>query len=362
MVSETDMRTKAVPDTAFATVPAHAPADHPEIAQGRTGVLMIALGTPDAPTYWATRRYLAEFLSDPRVIEVPRLLWLPILHGPILTFRSARSARAYASIWNEDPYESPLRTITRAQAEKMQDRMGDTVHVAWAFRYGQPSIETGLQALREIGCDRILLFALYPHYSATTSASSYDKAFEVLGRMRWQPAVRTMPPYHDADFFIEALASSVRATTAGLDWQPERIIASYHSIPQAYWDKGDPYPCQCKKTSRLLQQALGLEDGVLMTTYQSRVGPTKWVGPYTDESVEALAADGIKRILLLAPAFSADCLETLEELSIELREDFLAAGGTHFAYAPCLNDTDPGMDVLERLVRRELSGWVPSGS
>jgi ferrochelatase len=336
----------------------HFPSGHPSVKHGKIGMLMISLGTPDAPTYGALRRYLAEFLSDPRVIEVPRLLWLPILYGPLLTFRPGKSAKAYAKIWDEERNESPLRTISRDQAEKMQERFGNDVEIEWAFRYGNPSIETGIKALKDKGCERILMFALYPHYSATTVASAYDKVFEILGKMRWQPAVRTMPPYHDYPVFIDALADSVTHDLSTLDWQPDHILASYHSIPKAYFDKGDPYPCHCWKTSRLLSEKLSLPEGKLISSFQSRVGPTEWIGPYSDKTVEELAQKGVKKLVVLAPAFSADCVETLEEINMELRETFLENGGTHFHYIPCLNASGRGMDVLESVARDELKGWL----
>lgn len=336
----------------------HLPADHPKVKFGKTGVLLMSLGTPEAPTYSAVRRYLAEFLSDPRVIETPRLLWLPILYGPILTFRPAKSARAYAKIWDRERNESPLRTFARSQSEKLSGRLGDEVPVAWAFRYGSPSIPDGLEELRAQGCERIVLFALYPQYSATTTASSFDKAFETLGKMRWQPAVHTVARYCDHPVFIGALAKSARTSLAELDWQPEKLLMSYHSIPQAYYDKGDPYACYCKKTSRLFGEAGGFAPENIVTSFQSRVGPAEWVGPYTDKTVDELAASGVKKLAVMAPAFSADCLETLEELNMELREQFLEAGGTHFHYIPCLNDTELGMDVIETVVRDDAAGWV----
>lgn len=331
---------------------------HPLVKNGKVGILLLSLGTPDAPTYGAVRRYLAEFLSDPRVIETPKPIWLPILYGPILTFRPAKSAKAYAKVWDYERDESPLRTHSRDQAEKLQQLMGDAAHVEWAFRYGQPSIKRGLEALREKGCDRILAFALYPQYSATTTATAYDKVFEVLGEMRWQPAVRTVPAYVDHPSFSEELAASVTASLETLDWQPEKILASYHSIPKSYWDKGDPYPCQCFKTSRLLRERLGKSEDELITSFQSRVGPTEWVSPYTDKTVEKLAKDGLKRLAVLAPAFSSDCLETLEEINMELRETFLENGGTHFHYIPCLNATEGGMRVIDAVACSELQGWL----
>lgn len=334
------------------------PQAHPPVKFGKTGVLLMSLGTPDAPTYSAVRRYLAEFLSDPRVIETPRLIWLPILYGPILTFRPAKSARAYAKIWDQELNESPLRTYARSQAEKLAGRMGPDTPVAWAFRYGTPSIETALYQLKDQGCERIILFALYPQYSATTTASSFDKVFECLGKMRWQPAVHTVARYCDNPVFVEALATSAQQSLAELDWQPERLLMSYHSIPQSYYDKGDPYPCYCKKTSRLFGEAGGFDADKIVTSFQSRVGPAQWVGPYTDKTVDELAASGVKKLAVMAPAFSADCLETLEELNMELREQFFEAGGTHFHYIPCLNDTELGMDVLEYVVRQDAAGWL----
>jgi len=334
------------------------PTDHPTVAHGKLGILMMSLGTPDAPTYGAVRKYLAEFLSDPRVVETPRIIWLPILHGPILTFRSGKSAKAYAKIWDTERNESPLRTYARSQAEKLQAAFGDAAEVEWAFRYGTPSTKDGLTRLREKGCDRILLFALYPQYSATTTATAYEKAFDVMRDMRWMPSVRTVPAYFDTLEYPSALAASVRDSLSELDWEPEKILASYHSIPRAYWDKGDPYPCHCFKTSRLLNDALDLPEGKLVTSFQSRVGPTEWVQPYTDKTVEQMARDGIKKLAVLAPAFSQDCLETLEEINMELRETFLENGGTHFHYIPCLNDTEQGMWVLESVARNELKGWL----
>lgn len=334
------------------------PANHPAVAFGKTGILLISLGTPDAPTYGAVRRYLAEFLSDPRVIETPKLIWLPILYGPILTFRPLRSAKAYAKIWDHERNESPLRTYARSQAEKLAERMGEDAEVAWAFRYGSPSIEQSLEELRTKGCERIILFALYPQYSATTTASSFDKAFECLGNMRWQPAVHTVARYCDDPVYVDALASSAKRSLADLDWEPERLLMSYHSIPQSYYDKGDPYACYCKKTSRLFGEAGGFDPERIVTSFQSRVGPAEWVGPYTDKTVDELAAAGVKKLAVMAPAFSADCLETLEELNMELREQFMEAGGTHFHYIPCLNDSELGMDVLEAVVRRDAAGWL----
>jgi ferrochelatase len=328
------------------------------ITRGKIGVLLISLGTPNAPTYSSVRRYLKEFLSDKRVIETPRIFWLPILYGPILTLRPLRSARAYQKIWDNERGESPLRTLSREQAQKLQKALGPDAEVAWAFRYGSPSIAQELDALREKGCDKILLFALYPQYSATSTGTAYDKAFESLTNMRWQPAIRTVPAYYDEPSYIEALATTVRASLGEIDWQPEVLLASYHSIPASYAKAGDPYPKQCLATSGLLREALTMDENSFETSFQSRVGPTEWVSPYTDKRVQELAASGVKKLAVVAPAFSSDCLETLEEINIELRETFFEAGGTHFHYVPCLNADDPGMDMLEALVRKDMSGWV----
>lgn len=334
------------------------PDDHPKVAFGKTGLLLISLGTPEAPTYGAVRKYLAEFLSDPRVIETPRLLWLPILYGPILTFRPAKSARAYAKIWDWDAGESPLRTYARSQSEKLADRFSGELEVEWAFRYGAPSIEQALETLKGKGCERIIAFALYPQYSATTTASSYDKVFECLGKMRWQPALHTIARYSDHPAYIQALAASANRSLQTLDWVPDRLLMSYHSIPDAYYKKGDPYACYCKKTSREFAAVADIDASKVVTSFQSRVGPAQWVGPYTDKIVAQMASDGVKRLAVMAPAFSADCLETLEELNMELRDQFMKDGGTHFHYIPCLNDTDDGINVLEQVVRDEASGWL----
>lgn len=328
------------------------------LSGGRTGVLLINLGTPDAPTYGAVRRYLAEFLSDRRVIEMSPLLWLPILYGPILTLRPLKSAKAYAKIWNYNLGESPLRTYTRAQADKLADALKGVAEVAWAFRYGTPTIAAGLEDLQKRGCDKIVLFALYPQYSATSTGTAYDKAFDALKKMRWQPAVRTVPAYYRVPEFISAMAAQIKGSVAELDWQPEVTLASYHSIPFSYQQAGDPYPDQCRETSVLLRAALGMNDEQFQTSFQSRVGTAKWVGPYSDVAVKKLGSDGVKKLAVVAPAFSSDCLETLEEIDMELRETFFAAGGTHFHYIPCLNAGPDSMKMIEAISRQELSGWI----
>lgn len=356
------------------------PPDHPPVKTGRVGVLLLNLGTPDGTDYWSMRRYLKQFLSDRRVIEVPRLLWWPLLNLIILTTRPGRKGKDYATIWNNEKNEGPLKTITRKQAEKLAARLGakssevdsgsrqdfattnnpgdDRIIVDFAMRYANPSTESRIQALKDQGCNRILLVPLYPHYAAATTATAADEAFRTLMKMRWQPYVRVAPAYADDPVYIEALASSVRNHLAGLDWQPEVLIATFHGMPQKYLEKGDPYYCECQKTGRLLREALGWEKDRFRITFQSRFGNDPWLQPYTDNTVEALAKSGIKRMAMIAPGFSADCLETLEELDGENREIFEHNGGEKFTYIPALNDSEGGMDVIETIVRRELMGWV----
>ncbi len=331
----------------------HLPADHPPVPPRRVGVLLVNLGTPDAPTPAAVKRYLAEFLSDRRVVEIPPLLWQPILRGIVLNVRPRKSAHAYAQVWTEDG--SPLASITRLQAAALAERLGDGVLVDYAMRYGSPSIASRLDAMKAQGCDRILLAPLYPQYSGATTGSVADKAFEALAAMRWQPAMRTLPPYYDQPVHIEALAASARESIAELDFEPDAILATFHGMPERTLHLGDPYHCQCRKTARLLGDALGRE---LTVSFQSRFGGGKWLEPSTEDMLERLAKDGKRRIALIAPGFSADCLETLEELAIRGKEQFEAAGGERFAYLPCLNDTPVGMAMLERLVRNELLGWL----
>ncbi|GAB5505439.1 MAG: ferrochelatase [Rhizobiaceae bacterium] len=336
------------------------PKDHPPIPAPKTGVLLVNLGTPDGTDFSSMRRYLAEFLSDRRVIEWPRAIWYPILYGIVLNTRPKKSGAAYALIWNTDRNESPLRTFTRSQADKLAAALAgiDHVMVDWAMRYGNPSIESVVKRMMEAGCTRIVMFPLYPQYSATTTATVNDKFFEALMKMRVQPAVRIVPPYHDEPAYIDALARSIETHLAGLDFEPEVVIASYHGIPQSYFKNGDPYHCHCMKTSRLLRERLGWDDRKLMTTFQSRFGPEEWLQPYTDKTIEKLAKDGVKSIAVFNPGFVSDCLETLEEIAGEGAEIFHEAGGTNFTHIPCLNDGDDGMAVIEHLVRRELGGWL----
>jgi ferrochelatase len=327
--------------------------DHPRIPPAKVGVLLVNLGTPDAPEAGAVRRYLAEFLSDPRVIEIPKLVWKPILHGIILRTRPAKSAHAYRQVWQEGG--SPLAAITRAQAEALQGAFGPDVIVDHAMRYGRPALGERLRALKAAGCERILIAPLYPQYCAATTATANDAAFAELAKMRWQPALRTLPPYHDDPAHIAALKESVEASLAGLDFEPQAVLASFHGMPERTLHLGDPYHCHCRKTARLLSEALGRE---LTVTFQSRFGRAKWLEPATETVLAGLPGKGITRIAIVAPGFSADCVETLEELAIRGRETFVAAGGTHFAVLPCLNASNPGILMLKKILSRELAGWA----
>jgi ferrochelatase len=339
--------------------PRHLPAGHAIVRHGRVGVLLLNLGTPDATDYWSMRRYLKEFLSDRRVIEVPRWKWWPILNGIILTVRPGRKGKDYAKIWNNERNEGPLKTITRAQADKLARALGDErIVVDWAMRYASPSTSERLASLQAQGCDRILLVPLYPQYAAATTATACDQAFRALMRVRWQPAVRVAPAYYENPAYIEAIAASVRSHLGTLDFEPDTIIASFHGMPQAYLEAGDPYHCQCQKTSRLVRERLGWPADRWLTTFQSQFGNDPWLQPYTIDTVARLALSGTKRIAMVAPGFSADCLETLEELDMENRTAFLANGGERFAYVPCLNDSDAGVAVITSVVQRELMGWL----
>jgi len=326
----------------------------------RVGVLLVNLGTPDSADARGVRVYLKEFLSDPRVIEDQGLLWKLVLHGIILRIRPGRKARDYQKIWNREKNESPLKTITRAQSEKLAEAISDHDHVVvdWAMRYGNPSIRSRIDALTSQGCDRLLVVPLYPQYSAATSATVCDEVFRVLGDMRAQPTLRVTPPYYDDPDYIEALAVSIDTHLANLPFQPEIIVASFHGMPQKYVDKGDPYQAQCIATTDALRKRMGLDASKLKLTFQSRFGFDAWLQPYTDKTMEQLAKDGVRRIAVVTPGFSADCLETLEEIAQENAEIFKHNGGEHFAAIPCLNDSDPGMDVIRQLVLRELQGWI----
>ncbi|MCA0343150.1 ferrochelatase [Shinella sp. DD12] len=334
--------------------------NHPPVKHGKVGVLLVNLGTPDGTDYPSMRRYLKEFLMDKRVIEWPRIAWYPILFGIVLNTRPGKVGKAYETIWNKEKNESFLRTYTRSQAELMATSLAEHNHVVvdWAMRYGQPSIASRMEALQKQGCERILVFPLYPQYAAATTATVNDKAFEALLKMRWQPSLRTVPPYHDDPAYIDALAISIEKHLATLDWEPERVLTSFHGIPKSYFEKGDPYYCQCQKTARLLRERLGWSKEKLVVTFQSRFGPEEWLQPYTDKTVEKLAQEGVKRIAVLNPGFVSDCLETLEEIAEQAAGSFLHNGGEKFVHIPCLNDSSEGMKVLEKIVRQELSGWV----
>ena len=351
------------PSSAFGA--AHWPADHPKVKTGRIGMLLVNLGTPEKADYWAIRRYLKEFLSDRRVVETNPLIWSLLLNLVILQRRPQAKIKDYQAIWNKELDESPLRTITRASAHKLveaiaqhgRDPLGKCI-VDWAMRYGKPAIGERLRALREQGCDRILLVPLYPQYCAATSATVCDKAFDALKQMRWQPTLRVAAPYFDDPVYIGAVAQSIRQSLAALDFEPEVILASFHGIPRAYFDKGDPYHCHCFKTWRLLREQLGLSSDKFMISFQSRFGPSEYLQPYTDATVKALAAKGVKRIAVVTPGFAADCLETLEEIGVENAEYFHQGGGEKFASVPCLNDSEAGVRVIQNVVERELMGWL----
>jgi protoporphyrin/coproporphyrin ferrochelatase len=334
------------------------PANHPPILRPRIGVLLVNLGTPTAPTAPAVKKYLKQFLSDRRVVEIPALIWQPILRGIILNTRPKKSAEAYAKVWTNDG--SPLAAFTIAQAKALQAAMGDVADIRYAMRYGAPSIGDQLAAMKADGCDRILVAPLYPQYSGATTATVNDDAYRALMAMRWQPALRSLPAYHDDPVYINALKTSIEASLAKLDFTPDVILASFHGMPERTLELGDPYHCHCRKTARLLSEAMAatLKDIRFEVSFQSRFGRAKWLDPATDATLERLAKEGVRKLAIFAPGFSVDCLETLEELAIQGHEQFEEAGGTHFAYLPCLNADAPGMDMLEHIIRRELSGWI----
>lgn len=336
------------------------PPGHPPFKVGKIGVLLINLGTPEGTSYWPMRRYLKEFLSDRRVIEVNPVLWWILLNGIILSTRPFKSGHAYEQIWNKELNESPLKTITRSQAEKLARRLSDLpeVIVDWGMRYGLPPTGERIAALKDQGCDRILLFPLYPQYSASTTATALDKAYDALKTMRWQPAIRTVPPYFDEPAHIEALAQSLEAHLASLDWVPDVILASFHGLPKDYFMAGDPYHCHCMKTARLLAERMKLPREKLMVVFQSRFGKAEWLQPYAQQTVEELPSKGVKKLLMITPGFASDCVETLEEVAIGLRETFEEAGGEKFSVVPCLNDSEPSIVMMEQLVRKQIAGWL----
>ena len=329
-------------------------------APERVGVLLVNLGTPDTADAPGVRVYLKEFLSDPRVIENQGLVWKLVLNGVILRIRPGRKARDYRKIWNTEKNESPLKTITRAQAEKLAADIASDGHIVvdWAMRYGNPSIASRIDALTAQGCDRLLVVPLYPQYSAATSATVCDEVFRVLAGMRAQPTLRVTPPYYDDPDYIDALAGSIEAHLAALPFQPEVIVASFHGMPKKYVEKGDPYERHCMATTDALRKRLNLDPTKLLLTFQSRFGFDEWLQPYTDKTMERLAKEGVRRIAVVTPGFAADCLETLEEIAQENAEIFRHHGGEQFSFIPCLNDSNIGMDMIRQLVLRELQGWI----
>lgn len=346
-----------------ATCPAHAAPDHPAIKPPRVGVLLANLGTPDGTDYWSMRKYLSEFLSDRRVVDYPAWKWQPILQGIILSRRPFSSGAAYRSIWNTDADESPLLTITKQQTTAikatMADRYGDNVLVDFCMRYGNPSTKSKVREMVEAGCTKILFFPLYPHYAGPTSATANDQFFRALMTETWQPTARIVDPYFEDPAYIDALAQSIEKAYAAAAERPQKLICSYHGVPERYLHEGDPYHCQCQKTTRLLKERLGWTDTEIVTTFQSKFGPEEWLKPYTVEEVARLAReDGLTSIAVCAPAFSADCIETLEEINEEIKESFEEAGGKDFTYIPCLNDDPAHIAALSGIIDANLAGWV----
>lgn len=346
-----------------AICPMHAPADHPKVMPERIGVLLANLGTPDGTDYWSMRRYLNEFLSDQRVIDYPKWKWQPLLQLIILTKRPFSSGKAYRSIWNTEKDEGPLLTITRDQTEAVRESLsktlGDKVMVDFCMRYGNPSTESKVQEMIKAGCTKILFFPLYPQYAGPTSATANDQFFRALmAEKHRQPVARIVPPYFDEESYIEALAQSVERSYAEAEHEPDILVCSYHGVPKRYLMEGDPYHCQCQKTTRLLKERLGWSDDKITTTFQSQFGPEDWLRPYTVDHVADLAREGKKRIAVIAPAFSADCIETLEEINEEIKESFEHAGGEDFTYVPCLNDDPAHVRALVKVIRDNLQGWI----
>jgi ferrochelatase len=348
--------------TPKAVCPAHAPSDHPKLPQEKVGILIANLGTPDNYDYWSMRRYLGEFLSDQRVIDYSPWLWQPLLQLVILTKRPFSSGAAYKSIWNHEAGESPLMTITKQQTAKissaMKARFGDDVMVDFCMRYGNPSTKSKVRAMVDAGCRKILFFPLYPHYAGATSATANDAFFRALMEEKWQPVTRKVEPYFQHPMYIEALAQSIERAYDEADKKPDLLVCSYHGVPKRYLTEGDPYHCQCQKTTRLLKERLGWDDSEITTTFQSRFGPEEWLQPYTVEEVARLAEAGKTNIAVCAPAFSADCIETLEEINEEIKESFEEAGGKDFTYIPCLNDDDAHIAALEQIILENTRGWL----
>ena len=327
--------------------------NHPDIKFGKTGVLLINLGTPDSTNWWDIRRYLKEFLSDTRVIEVNPVLWQIILNLFILNFRPSKTAHAYKKIWLKETNESPLRYYTRNQAEKLQQELvGENIIVNFAMRYGNPSIKSKLTELKKNGCENIIILPLYPQYAAATTATVCDEVYRTLMKMRWQPSLQIVPHYESEPSYVSALVKSIEKKIETISWKPDLIIASYHGIPKKYFDKGDPYHCYCHKTTRLIKEKFSKIE--IQTTFQSRFGPQEWLTPYTDKTLESLSAKGIKNLLVICPGFASDCVETLEEINILGRETFLKNGGEKFDFIPCLNDSSEHIKLFENLVKKYL--------
>ena len=363
MLDTKTTHTQSTASEDVAKCPMHAPDDHPKIKPAKIGILVSNLGTPDNYDYWSMRRYLGEFLSDKRVIDYSPFLWQPLLQLIILTKRPFTSGAAYESIWNHDAGESPLMTITKDQTAKIKTEMaakyGDDVIVDFCMRYGNPSTKSKVQEMIDAGCQKILFFPLYPHYAGATSATAIDEFFRSLMKAKWQPAARTVPAYYEHPLYIEALAQSIETAYANLETRPDILVCSYHGVPQRYLMEGDPYHCQCQKTTRLLKERLGWDDTEIRTTFQSKFGPEEWLQPYTVEEVARLAEDeGKKNIAVCAPAFSADCIETLEEINEEIKESFEHAGGEKFTYIPCLNASTAHIDALVESIETNLQGWT----
>ena len=338
----------------------HLPHEHPKV-QKKTGILIINLGTPEKTDFWSVRKYLKEFLSDKRVIEVPFLVWQIILNLFILTFRPSKTAEIYKKVWYKKTNESPLRYYTRQQAKKLSkiwEKNKNNVVIDWAMRYGSPSIKNKMQELTSQGCQNIIILPLYPQYAASTTATVRDEVYRVLLKMRWQPNVRFVDPYHDHPLYIQALSDSVESHLKKQSWKTEKLIASFHGIPKAYFDKGDPYQCFCQKTGRLLKESLKMSDDNFLVTFQSRFGPKEWLQPYTDITIENLAHQGIKNLAVITPGFSSDCIETLEEIGIEAKKTFLDHGGKNFTLIPCLNDEDSHIQLMKNILESTAIDWL----
>ncbi len=327
--------------------------NHPEVRFGKTGVLLINLGTPDSTSWWDIRKYLKEFLSDRRVIEVNPILWQIILNLFILTFRPSKTAEAYKKIWRKETNESPLLFFTKSQAQKLNNKIGnDKIIVDFAMRYGNPSIKSKLNFLRNKGCENIIILPLYPQYAAATTATVCDEVYRSLMRMRWQPSLQVIPHYESEPAYIDALIKSIKSKLESIDWKPDLIVSSYHGIPKKYFDKGDPYHCYCHKTTRLIKEKFNQID--IQLTFQSRFGPQEWLTPYTDKTLESLPSKGVRNLLVICPGFASDCVETLEEINIQGRESFMNSGGKNFDLIPCLNDSTEHVNLFEKLLKKYI--------